>query len=292
MIKNERIFLAVLSIVFFCLNSVAQSSNKVPSDTALPRLSPEIEKIIKDNTPVPLPQDAAVYKERSDAEENLLKGKVKTVIEQMKVLSGGGADAGIFFNGITEYDRRGNRLSEIRFANEGQPTDVIAYGYIDGFRVSKSNFIPKSTGRLVIVGEKPVQNSPTQHPDDRYTSKYVYTYKGGRLVEMHMYQNDGSRSMRYTYEYSPDSNSKSGYDPVGEINSKYVLKLDKDGNEIQQTSIDVRKVYGRDIVSLIENEKFDSAGNWTQRTWFQTSTEDGKLVRKSLYTEYRTIYYY
>lgn len=71
-----------------------------------------------------------------------------------------------------------------------------------------------------------------------------------------------------------------------------VYKLDDKGNEIEQISVDVRKVYGKDIVYRIQNKAFDQAGNWIQRSRYEIQSENGKTSEILISDEFRTITYH
>ncbi|MEO6050495.1 MAG: hypothetical protein ABIP78_04095 [Pyrinomonadaceae bacterium] len=166
---------------------------------------------------------------------------------------------------------------------------INVYGYIGGNRVEKSISYEVNSTRVGSGG-------PTQQqihvPDVRYDLRYEHSYKNGRLVEMKIIRNDGTRWMRYTYEHSPNERSYIAYDENNEINQKYVFKLDADGNDVERTNVDVRKVYGEDFQFIITNLSFDDMKNWRHRTFTKILTIDGRKTKKRTSEEYREIVYY
>lgn len=72
-----------------------------------------------------------------------------------------------------------------------------------------------------------------------------------------------------------------------------VYKLDDKGNEIEETEVDVRNVYGSDKVCRIHNIAFDKAGNWIQRSTYEIiKSKAGKVSETLISEEFRTITYH
>lgn len=76
-------------------------------------LSPEMQARIKARTPVSLPQKPVAKRETTDARVERVKGKVKTVTEEINYLTGYNANSGRRISGIDEYDQKGNLLRSI-----------------------------------------------------------------------------------------------------------------------------------------------------------------------------------
>jgi hypothetical protein len=153
MIKIQGFLVTALFTSLLGLGVCAQSVTSPKNVDVIPTLSPDIEKRIKESTPESLPQDTSNPKKLSDAEEDRLKGKVRTVIEQIKSFSGFGSEVGRHFSTITEYDKRGNRVRRVLFDGFGKPVDVTVYGYIDNFRTSKSESVKLDVPRFSVAVE-------------------------------------------------------------------------------------------------------------------------------------------
>ena len=159
------------------------------------KLSAEILKKIEDNTPKALPQTPAVPKLKSDAQDDNLRGKVKTVIEELENLEGVYKKVGRRCSSIINFNKEGNYLREVDFSYTGELQFIEVYGYIDGARVSVSNFINsantlRTTGAVNSNSEEEKVNDK---PDTRYEHKYEYKYINGKLAEMQIFYNTGKK---------------------------------------------------------------------------------------------------
>jgi hypothetical protein len=267
------------------------TANPKPKSTPS-KLSAEDREKIDQATPAALPQVTAVKKERSDAKDDDLKGKIKTVTEESEDLTGGPwSKYGRHFASITDYDTRGDRLKSVSFNGDGVASTVTVYGYIDGARVDKSASVRPNPNRYTIVGE--VSRVPPHAPDPRFDSKWLYKYANGKLIGMDIIESDGLPGMRYVYNHVKGRREEIAYDHNGEINQKYHYILDEKGNEIERIDFSVRpQDSGVDTRYRINIASFDAAGNWTERTVLKPVTENGKQVFKPMYREYRTIAYW
>lgn len=266
----------------------------VPAGPTPTKIYAEDWKKIDGATPPALPQETAVKKERSDAYDDGLKGKVKTLTEEILVLNPGPASTrGRHFTMYTDFDTRGDRLRSVMFQGSKGPYDITVYGYIDGDRVSISRSVTPSTARFTIVGDKPVK--PLHAPDPRYDTKWLYKYSNGKLMELRVQGNDGAPGMLHVYKYDKNVREEFAYDKHGEPNQKIHYILDEKGNEIERIGFDVmphKPDGGKATRFPINIISFDTAGNWTERTISELVVENGKPVSKHVYTEYRTITYY
>jgi hypothetical protein len=257
------------------------------------KLTPALWRRIEAEGPKPLPQAPVVKRETSDAYDDGLKGKVKRVIKEYRSYSDVCSSRGRHLGDIDDYDPRGSHLRNVSFANCGELIGIQVYGYIDGSRVSLYKGVPGNVGRFAVLGTPPSKPNPsTQQSDERYTYKYEYFYTDGRLTEMRMYHNDGRRGMYYKYSSLPTERSTSAFTPDDEHNWRMVYKLDDKGNEIEETDVDVRKVYGRDTVYRIRNKTFDVAGNWIERSTYEVKSNGGKISEVLVSDEFRSITYY
>ena len=278
--KSIYVFLLLASSVVWC--------------SAQQQISAEQLKVIQASSPAPLPQEPVVEKALSDAKDEGLKGKVRSVIQGSQDLSGTGYSQDKKLSYIKDYNESGNVVRRISFDYRGNPDDITVYGYLNGLRVSKTNSIRYSYDPPPIALPPAASgNSQKEVGDSRITYSYSYKYVAGHLSEMQMFHNNGRPGMRYTYTRNGDQLVNLVYDNEGNLNQKYVYVLDKSGNEIEEQSIDLtpRKYYGDKRYSFIY-DSFDKEGNWTKKTAYEITVQNGKEVRKPSYVQFRTIRYY
>lgn len=279
------------------INQALDSFELIPADpkpkSTPSKLSAEDRKKIDQATPAALPQETAAKKERSDAEDHDIRGRVKTVTEEREDLTGGPwSKYGRHFSSVTDYDTRGDRLKSVSFDAAGIPYDVTVYGYIDGARVAKSAAVQSNAAKFTRVGETS-SKVPPHAPDPRFGMKWLYKYSGGKLSEVQLEGNDGLSLGRSVYNREKGVREEIAYDEYGKINQKYQYILDEKGNEIERIRFDVRPPdSGKETRYPITTISFDTAGNWTERTVSKLVTENGKQVIKPVYREYRTITYW
>jgi hypothetical protein len=281
MLKIKQITFAFSLLIAFSIFGNAQKAPKV-----------NFAKKISEATPQPLPQEPVAVKLKTDAQDKNLKGKVKSVIKDDLDLKSK--------KRVREeeeyYNEAGNLTKEISY-DEGYPSFVTVWGYIDGQRVLKSNEIRFSdverppSGRLTITvsAEDNVKNQNLPK-DTRYTVREAYKYnENGQLIEKITYNNNGELWSRKVSNYKGNQREQIDYDQnnskVGEITEI----LDKDGNIIKSYWMDEKgKIEGNQI----NIHEFDSQGNWIVKKTFEEKKVIGKVVRKLLWTTLRTITYY
>lgn len=278
--KSITIILLLISV--FSISSYSQI-----------KLSEDYEKKIKEATPKPLPQSPVSEKLTSDAEDEKLKGKVKSLVEENESLSGIGKPYGRKYSLIADFDEKGNFLRQVYFEYRGRPTDVTVYGYIDGVRASISNSISYGDELYVSLPEDKNKTEKKNKPDPRYEYKYEYKYTDGKLAEMQMIRNTGSKGMRYVYNHSKNQVEELVYTDKGELNQKFLITFDEKGNAIERIYFNIRqpKEYDDSKFSF-KYELFDKQGNWVKRVYSEVEIKNGKEVHKPLAIEYRTITYY
>lgn len=280
--KNLLLSMCILLLMFASSAQQSVSPSQLPSDF-LTRIA--------DATPAPLPQ-AGERKKTTDAEDLRLKGKVKSVTEELEDLSGTWEAQGRHFWWIAEFDERGDFVRRIAFDNRGYPMEVEAYGYVDGVRASKNQQVK---GRNVITGGPPpgVVVSTNKKRDDRFTYKYEFVYSNGNLIEMRYMLSNGEPGNRVTYERKGNQLEEIIYDHAGVQNRGYVHVFDKKGNEIEEQTINgfyYRSHRGE--TKQFKYESFDKIGNWTKRITLKAVNEGGKEFYKPWSVTYRTITYY
>jgi len=258
------------------------------------KLSAEILKRVEDATPKSLPQTPVAPKLKSDAEDENLKGKVKSIIEETERIDDIGRPYNRRFSIIYEFNEKGNDLKQIYFDSQGRPYSITVFGYIDGMRVSKSgDIIYEDDGPTIQIAKPKSKDAAKTEPDLRYRLRFEYKYVDGKLAEMQLYDNTGLKWLRHVYTYSENQMERLVYTENGELNQKYITLFDKKNNEIEWNVFDIRqpKIYGDNKYS-IKYLSFDKKGNWTKRTYSELTTENGKQIYKPAWHRYRTITYY
>lgn len=250
----------------------------------------DVEKAIEASMPEPLPQSPVVRREKSDAEDEDLKGRVRSVIAEDKDLSGTWQNQLRHRSSIEEYDEKGNLTKRISYDSTGYPFDINVYGYIDGARVSKSKTLKGGSGFTISAAGTKKEEKPR---DMRYGFKRLYKYSKGRLAEMKLFTNDGEIWMTYTYIFEGDTKTELVYSQDGKLNQKYVYKLDAKGNPTEYFRYDAFKNPEKVQRSYrYRYDAFDEKGNWTQRTRFESVREQAVDLEVPSLIEYRTISYY
>lgn len=251
----------------------------------------EIEKKYKSIKPVPLPQSPVVPKLKSDAEDEGLKGKVKKVIRESEDLSGTWSVQGRKMAWVTYFNEQGNFVQQDFYDYKGLPSSISVYGFIDGKRVSSDKYTSYDESPP-IMAPAPLSSKKEEplKPDTRYQMSYEFKYLDGKLAEKIWISNTRKLWLRYVYKYSKDQLEELVYSEDGKLNQHYLKKLDDKGNEIEQTNLDVLKIYG-DRKYRYEYE-FDKQGNWIKQTTYKEETENGVKVFKPYSVYYRTIIYW
>lgn len=286
----KNLYLISFFLMIFTLSAFPQT----PAPQSTPAsITPDAQKAIDQNTPAALPQTPAAKKDTSDAQDDNIRGKVKTVLSESEIVGRVGSRR---ITSIEDFDEHGNRLKQISLNSEGDPRQISVYGYIDRARVSKSMYISYAYDPPPPPAPLRPRNAPPEPPrDHRYETKYEYTYKNGKMTEEIRYANSGKLVTRVVYNWTGDNQVEELiFDSRGELNRKYVRTYDKAGKEIEKFSPDTipGKPYG-DTRSVTRYDAFDTAGNWTKKTVVMYRVSDnGTAAERSTYITYRTISYY
>jgi hypothetical protein len=247
---------------------------------------------IEQSTPAPLPQEPIAKKEKSDAEDEGLKGKVKTVTTESEDLSGTWSIQGRHLNSIEDYNSIGNLVKRVSFDSKAKPFQVTVYGYLDGGRVSNSEMINYDSDPPIMALSASGKKEESKF-DPRYDYKHEYKYTNGRLAENKWIRNNGVMWIRYVYNHKDNKVEKLVYSENGKLNQKYLSVLDDKGNEVERTNFNVLGLdRDGDTKYSIKYDSFDEQGNWTKKTTSKLVTENGKQVYKLWNIYYRTIVYY
>jgi hypothetical protein len=278
--RDLKFLFTFFLIITFAAGVLAQSAPKI-----------DFDKKVREATSV-LPQTPVVKKLRSDAEDQKFKGKVKSVIIDSDYING----TKRVRSGEQYFDESGNLVKEISFF-EGYPDEVTVWGYIDGWRVSKTsvvNYDPKQLPPYEYPYGRNLRRAGKKEPpgprDIRFTNKYGYKYDNlGRIAETSTYLNNGKIAYRTVYEYKGNRMAIATYEnkewPVDVI----VLEMDSAGNEVGFVALDGA---GTPHYPTKYTYEFDAAGNWIVQKQYKSDTVNGKNVLIPRMVTYRTITYY
>lgn len=245
---------------------------------------------IADTTPSPLPQEPVTPRPRSDAEDEGLRGSVKTAFRESEDLSGTWAVGRRKPSATEYYNQRGNLTKRESYDWKGNLFDIVVYGYLDGSRVSHFKSIQyEYDPPPMIVATPPGAEKPRY--DQRYSYKFEYKYDDrNRLTEKVMYGNAGKLALRYVYKYTGNQKEEFVYSADGKLNQHYLYTLDDKGNKIEETVFEAPSGSIRDKYSY--SYEFDAKGNWIKQTTSKWVTKDGRSYYEPSSVDYRTITYY
>jgi hypothetical protein len=254
-----------------------------------------LKRKIVEATPTPVPQAPIALKARPDSEDSGLKGRVRSLAIEDEDLTGTWV-VGRRKPSSTEYfDERGNLTREEAYDSRGNLSDITVYGYIDGERVSNSRHIrygyeppPKAPDSRAVPSKAAAAAAPKG--DSRYTSKYRYGYDGGNLIQVEVYDNDGSLRRRYVYRLSDNRREEIVFAPDASVEQKTVSALDAQGNVTQMTEYEGGSTVVRNRYTY--TYEFDANGNWIKRTTAKRVIRNDQPRFEPAWVTYRTITYY
>jgi hypothetical protein len=245
----------------------------------------DYRKKIDEATPKALPQTPVAEKLKSDAQDENLKGKVKSVVvDEQETGAKRERSEESNFNG------QGNLIKRVLYSG-GRPFQVTVFGYLDGDRVSnEGNIEDENDPPKIIAAVRNSGDTPAKERDMRYHFKLKYRYDAqGRLAEEWWYLNDGDLWLRYVYNFKGNEKETVAYEQNGSVNWRSVEILDKNGNVIEETQYDnENEISSRSTHTYV----LDKQGNWITQKRFDKEIVKGKIVLKPSLTSYRTITYY
>ena len=240
--------------------------------------------------PSPLPQEPVAKRQGTDAGDEGLHGKVKTVFSESQDLSGTWSVQSRKPTGMEYYNEQGNLTKRESYDWKGNLFDITVYGYLDGARVSHWKTIPHEYNPPpMMMATVPGAAKPKYDP--RYAYKFDFKYDDKkRLIEKTWIGNDGKLWMRYVYKYSGNQIEEFVYSADGSLNQHYLSVLDEQRNEIEKTIFEVSdgKIRSKNSYAY----EFDAKGNWTKQTSSKWVTKDGRSFYEPASVYYRTITYY
>lgn len=248
-----------------------------------------VSRSVEAATPAPLPQAPAAARPKSDAEDEGLRGRVKTVLTESEDLAGTWSAQGRRPSSMQYFDERGNLVKWVSYNGRGIPDSVAVYGYLDGRRVLHTRSVWHGDGPARMVGT--AAPGPAEGPDPRYSHMLKFKYDGaGRLREQTWFRNDGLRLQRYVYRYKGGRKEELVYFANGTLGRKHLYTLDDKGNAVGEVVYETGETAPSGRYSY--SHEFDAHGNWTRRVSSQWGTKDGKQGYQPHRVYYRTITYY
>lgn len=247
---------------------------------------------VSDATPTPLPQEPEAPRLGSDAKDERLKGKVKTVFTESEDLSGTWAVSSRKPSSMEYYNERGNLTKTERYDWKGNLSYIEVYGYIDGDRASKSAYIRHEYDPPpMMLPQAPGQPKVTY--DNRYSIKLKYKYdENGHLIERSVIGNDGDLKTRCVHDLKNDREEVSCFSK-DTLYFKTLEILSDQGDVIERTSYRPKRTQNADFDKdkYSYTYEFDAKGNWIKQTSSKWVTKDGRSHYEPSAVYYRTIAY-
>lgn len=259
-------------------------SFKLLSDAEVTRRRAEVAAKAE---PDPLPQHPVAKREGSDASDEGLRGRVKSVLTERQALARSQVRTRESLNIFNEH---GNKLRTEFYDAQGNLNQIMVYGFIDGSRVAVSKWVPRENSPPPITAIGPPPGSKVKQPDLRFQNRFEFRYDDQkRLTEKKTFLNNGELRSRQVYKYNGNQREEESYSPNGSLSRRTVATLDNKGNKVEQTVFERDDSIGsRESFSY----EFDSNGNWTKRTLSRIVKKDGREELQPYTVHYRTITYY
>lgn len=248
----------------------------------------EITELSLKAGPGPLPQTPETPRAGSDAEDEGLRGRVKSVRTDIRYLVEPSFPEGTR-SIVTTYNERGNKVRTETYDHKNNLSRIEVYGYLDGARVSTYKFIHREYSHPIAIGGG--GDRPSTKPlDPRYHQKFEYKYdEQKRLIERTEYLSNGEASQRYVYKYEGNQKEETGYSGNGTLRWRDVHILDDKGNTIERTDFNYKNSPTGKTTFTYE---YDSKGNWTKRTSSPNITNEQLRKLNTATVHQRTITYY
>jgi hypothetical protein len=245
---------------------------------------------IEEATPSPLPQEPAGGKIKTDAADNNLKGRVKSVVVETQESPRAAREP----ESEAHYNEAGFLVRETSYS-DGYPFEVKLWGYLDGNRVEKSGSISFDNDQRQApprekIATMEIEENPDEPRDARYGSRHVYKYDDrGRLVERQSFGNNGRLYSRTAFNYTENKREEIDFGPDGDEWSREIEIFDRNGDVVESYSLDEA---GKPVDARVYAYELDARGNWIVQKAFEKKIARGKPAPKLLWTSYRTISYY
>lgn len=249
----------------------------------------EMERRVAEATPSALPQNPAVPKAETDAQDRNLKGKIKSVLTETARYSLKDSLRQKHSQSFEEFDEKGNLLKKTEYDNLGFPWKIYVYGSVAGKRVAKIGSVENENS----IGGIALPFPSNSKFDERFQESYSYKYLGGNLIEESKSFSNGALFWRAKYSYLKNKRTSLYYDGGKIAFSKVEILYDEKGNEVKMTTFEPerQKMILKETFKVIY-ASFDENGNWTQREIMRDYSFEGEEKYFPEYVEYRTINYF
>ncbi len=249
----------------------------------------KIEQRLKENTPADLPQKPAVTKKTSDSEDQKLRGRVRSVLDEYSPVNLKGGALKPRRRAYQEFDENGRLLKRIDFDNLGNPFQVRVYGFVAGKRVARLGPTIRYGGIVsgILIGGTAVRRS-----EPRFDEFYKYVYVGTKLTEERCYDASGGLQSRVAYKHRPGIVEISFFNLGGRIGQRRWTSLDKDGNESEVKISTPSSTFEPESRYRFRYDVIDGHGNWTKRTLLKWYGYDGEGTFQVEEIQSRTITYF
>jgi hypothetical protein len=191
------------------------------------------DKLADNFAPAALPQDSVTPKEKSDAEDENLSGRVKSVFTEEDVTDDGTLSGTKTPWELDTFDSQGNLVSKVGYYG-GLPLTVWNYGYLDGHRAFRKTISKSATATQCRKEADPkgitesVRSLQFKYDSGGQPSEMKIFQEQGRLEEEYIYKKSGlTRETDYTGSFT-----NRGYSYTNRWKS--VVTLDGRGNPIEE----------------------------------------------------------
>lgn len=241
--------------------------------------------------PSPLPQTPVSPRAGSDASDEGLRGRVKSVLSESQDLSGTWSVQGRKRDLLDTYNEKGNKVRTEEYDSRGNLSAITVYGYINGSRVSAFNTIEHEYHPPPLIATvAPAPGAVIKKSDPRYQYKLGFKYDDKkRLTEMTYFQSNGDVWLRYVYKYKGNQKEELVYSDDGSLNQHILYVLDDKGHEIEETIFETN---GSIRAKQRYTYELDANGNWTKRTTSKIVMNEKREQSVPYSVDFRTITYY
>jgi hypothetical protein len=210
-----------------------------------------------------LPQTPETPRAGSDADDEGLRGHVKSVRHETKYATESSFTRTMQHSTLTTYNEKGNKLRTDSYDYKNNLDFITVYGYLDGRRVSASKFVPREYGPPVGIGGGLSRRS-NREKDPRYDHRFEFKYdEKKRLIEKTEFFSNDDIMQRRVYKYDANQKEELVYSADGSLILRNLYELDDKGNALEQTSFAADGSVNSKTTYTYE---FDSNGNWTRQT--------------------------
>ena len=249
---------------------------------------PEITEEALKAGPSPLPQAPEAPRAGSDADDEGLRGPVKSVRTEIRYLSETRWTQAGTQSWLTTYNEKRNKVRTESYDFKNNLSLITVYGYLDGGRVSASKFIQREYSPPVGIGGGGYRPS-NKKKDPRYQHRFEFKYdEKKRLSEKTDFLSNGDILSRHVYKYEGNQKEELVYENDS-LARRHLYILDDKGNVIELTDFTAD---GSVSSKTSYTYEFDSNGNWTKRT--MSVNEMSEMLRQlnPPSVHLRTITYY